>query len=62
MLERPQDTLLGEKATDEKFYNAPGNPMTTEDWDVLLGRCAAVTDMPCACFAKKLVETYPYVR
>jgi Sulfotransferase domain len=40
---------------------AQAKPLTLSEWDVLLGRCAAVTDMPCACFADESVEMYTNV-
>ena len=45
-------------ALDAKYFSR-GFPFTREDWDALLGHVAAVTDVPCICFAPELIECYP---
>lgn len=36
-----------------------GNPYGRRDWDSLLAGYTAVTDMPAACFARELIQSYP---
>lgn len=46
------------EAVDAKFLNK-GKPYGRAEFDALLGHCAAVTDMPCACFWEELILAYP---
>lgn len=46
------------EAVDTKFLNQ-GKPYGHAEFDALLGHCAAVTGMPCACFWKELMVAYP---
>ncbi|KAJ6086825.1 hypothetical protein N7467_005739 [Penicillium canescens] len=45
-------------AADAKF-RGKGEPYTHEQWDSLLGDCAAASDLPCVAFAAELIEAYP---
>ena len=60
MLDFPEDAIFWEKQVDAKFYGK-GTGCGREDFDELLGKCAAITDMPCACFAQELLAAYPEV-
>ncbi|KAF8160447.1 hypothetical protein K438DRAFT_1619282 [Mycena galopus ATCC 62051] len=40
-------------------YHGEGTPFGREEWDVLLGDCRAVADMPHLLFAEELVAAYP---
>lgn len=40
-------------------FDGKGPPVTKADFDGLLGRCGAITDMPCHLFAAELIEFYP---
>ena len=46
------------EAVDAKFLNQ-GKPYGRAEFDAFLGHCAAVTDMPCACFWEDLIHAYP---
>ena len=59
-IEHPEDLLLWEKAADAKFSGK--GTWGREEFDQLLGHCAAVTDMPCAIFSEELLQAYPEVR
>ena len=53
-----RDTEMWNLALDAKYFSR-GPTFTLVDWDALLGHVAAVTDIPCICFAPELIETYP---
>lgn len=46
------------EAVNAKFLGQ-GKPYGRAEFDALLGQCAAVTDMPCACFWEELIAAYP---
>ena len=46
------------EAVNAKFFNQ-GKSYGRAEFDALLGNCAAVTDMPCACFWEELMVAYP---
>lgn len=56
--ENPPDNYLWREAADAKFRGV-GKEYTREQWDSLLGDCAAVSDLPCVAFAPELIEAYP---
>ncbi|KAJ9666163.1 hypothetical protein H2201_003842 [Coniosporium apollinis] len=58
MIDHPEHMPRWEEATDAKYFNK-GKPYAREDWDDLLGHCAATTDSPCALFWEELLESYP---
>ncbi|KAL2042336.1 hypothetical protein N7G274_004825 [Stereocaulon virgatum] len=43
----------------EAKYHSNGPPFTRSDWDNLLGKYGAVTDVPAICFADELIAAYP---
>lgn len=52
------DGFLWGELTDRKYGKKP-KPITREDFDLLLGDCMAVTDMPCMAFWPELMDAYP---
>jgi len=60
-IDHPADMLRWEAAADAK-YLGKGTPYGREEWDALLGHCAATTDAPCAIFWEELLDAYPEVR
>ncbi|KAL9632420.1 MAG: hypothetical protein Q9164_005333 [Protoblastenia rupestris] len=56
-VENPLDCELWMDAVAAK-WDGRGS-FRKEDWDGLLGKCMAVTDLPCAAFAPELIATYP---
>jgi len=56
----PEIINLWGEAVDAKFLGQ-GKPWGREEFDNILGTCAAVTDMPCFCFADELISAYPEV-
>ncbi|XHG07983.1 hypothetical protein AWENTII_011115 [Aspergillus wentii] len=43
----------------DSAYQMGWSGITRDEFDVLLGHCEAVTDMPCAVFASELIKAYP---
>lgn len=58
MISHPEIGALWMEAVNAKFLNQ-GKPYGRAEFDILLGHCAAVTDMPCACFWEELMVAYP---
>ena len=56
----PTHWMLWEDAADATWGGC-AKSFTREDWDRLLGNCAATTDLP-AMFGPQLIEAYPEVR
>jgi hypothetical protein len=56
--ENPRDSEMWIDAFQAKFHGK-GKLFEREEFDQLLGHCMAVTDLPCALFAKELLEAYP---
>ncbi|KAK8085288.1 hypothetical protein PG997_006559 [Apiospora hydei] len=40
-------------------HNTPTKPLTAEDFDAVIGHCAAITDLDAAVFAHDLIRAYP---
>ena len=53
-----KDTDMWMEALDFK-YKGKGHFDWKRDFDKLLSECGAVTDTPCVCFWKELLEAYP---
>ena len=58
LISRPEIGAPWMEAVNAKFSNK-GKPYGRAEFDALLGHCAAVTDMPCACFWEELMAAYP---
>ena len=52
-----QDCDMWHEAFEAKY--GCGKPFGREEWDMLLGHCAAVCDLPSICFAPELIAAYP---
>lgn len=55
----PEQCDVWRRAWDGKAKPDSTPPFTPPDWDELLGRYSAVTDMPAACFGPELIAAYP---
>ena len=55
MISHPEVGTLWMEAVDVKFLNS-GKPYGRAEFGVLLGHCAAVTDIPCAAFWEELLR------
>lgn len=55
----PEQCDTWRRAWDAKANPASSPPFAPQDWDHLLDRYSAVTDMPAACFAPELIAAYP---
>lgn len=53
-----RDTEMWRAAIDAKYFGK-GAPFGREQWDMLLGHCAAVCDIPAVCFGPELIAAYP---
>ncbi|KAI9858733.1 MAG: hypothetical protein M1830_006329 [Pleopsidium flavum] len=58
VLENPLDAVMWSEALDAKYFGK-GKPFEREEWDMLLGHCQAVCDMPTAAFMPELIAAYP---
>ncbi|CAF9918780.1 MAG: hypothetical protein ALECFALPRED_000825 [Alectoria fallacina] len=58
MISHPEIGAPWMEAVQAKFLGH-GKPYGRAEFDALLGNCAAVTDMPCACFWEELMAAYP---
>lgn len=53
-------TILGRRKHGTHSAAKDGDSgLTRDDFDALLGHCEAVTDQPCALFARELIRAYP---
>lgn len=43
----------------KKFFAFPAEPITSTDFDTLLGHAVAVTDAAANCFAEEMIKAYP---
>lgn len=57
-LENPRDSKYWLEGLRAKFDNV-GKSFSRHEFDQLLGHCQAVTDVPCAIFARELIAAYP---
>lgn len=57
-ISHPETVELWMDAVNAKF-SGQGKPYGRAEFDVLLGNCAAVTDLPCAVFWEELMAAYP---
>ena len=53
------DCDMWAEAFNAKYFGDTSIKLDRDFWDKLLGHVAAVTDTPCNCFAKELMEAYP---
>lgn len=62
--ENPPDVQLWNEALEAKLNNCKEGKggFGREQWDALLGHCAAVTDQPCALFCKELMAAYSHAK
>lgn len=58
MLSHPEIVAPWMEAVNAKFLGR-GKPYGRAEFDALLGRCAAVTDLPCVAFWEELMAAYP---
>ena len=58
LLDNPDHVPMWTAAFEAKYYHR-GHPFTRQDWDRLLGKYRAVTEIPSMCFAKELINAYP---
>lgn len=58
LISHPEIAAPWMAAINAKFFNQ-GKSYGRAEFDALLGHCAAVTDMPCACFWEELMLAYP---
>lgn len=61
--ERPKDLDVWIDLVDRKYPRSKrpqdAKPITSADFDLVIGDCGGVTDMPCAAFWRELMAAYP---